>query len=128
MISEAANGATTPNGGHILDDKKILVIPDILANGAGVTASYFEWLKNLDHRRPGRLNKKWEEKSKKILMKELHKALNLSGVNLDMDLIDQESYRGADEIDIVYSGLDNIMSQALWATAKKAKKNGITLR
>jgi glutamate dehydrogenase (NAD(P)+) len=58
IVVEAANGSTTVLGDEILQKKNILVVPDILANAAGVTCSYFEWLKNLDHRRPGRMTKK----------------------------------------------------------------------
>lgn len=52
----------------IMLDKGIIFLPDILLNAGGVTVSYFEWLKNLDHMRPGRLTRKWEEKSKKQLL------------------------------------------------------------
>lgn len=58
LIVEAANGSTTVIADEILAKKGVLVVPDILANAAGVTCSYFEWLKNLDHRRPGRMTKK----------------------------------------------------------------------
>lgn len=46
LIVEGANGPTTPEADPILNDKKIIVVPDILANSGGVTVSYFEWVQN----------------------------------------------------------------------------------
>lgn len=46
LIIEGANGPTTPEADPILKDKGIIVVPDILANGGGVTVSYFEWVQN----------------------------------------------------------------------------------
>jgi glutamate dehydrogenase/leucine dehydrogenase len=49
IILELANGPTTPTADKILHDKNITVIPDILANAGGVTASYFEWTQSLQN-------------------------------------------------------------------------------
>jgi glutamate dehydrogenase (NAD(P)+) len=43
VVVEAANGPTTPEADRVLDERGITVVPDILANAGGVTASYFEW-------------------------------------------------------------------------------------
>ncbi len=47
IVLEMANGPTSPEADQILFDKKITVIPDILANSGGVAVSYFEWYQNL---------------------------------------------------------------------------------
>ncbi|MCU1309596.1 MAG: gdhA [Candidatus Angelobacter sp.] len=46
IIAEGANGPTTSVADEILQDKKVFIIPDILANAGGVTASYFEWVQD----------------------------------------------------------------------------------
>ena len=71
---EAANGPTTVGAEKIMLEKGVKFLPDILVNAGGVTVSYFEWLKNLDHVRWGRLFRKWEEKSKKNLIEVVQKA------------------------------------------------------
>jgi glutamate dehydrogenase/leucine dehydrogenase len=46
LIVEGANGPTMPEADPILNEKNIIVVPDILANSGGVTVSYFEWVQN----------------------------------------------------------------------------------
>ena len=49
IVAEGANGPTTPEADDILDDKGVFLVPDVLANAAGVTVSYFEWVQDLQN-------------------------------------------------------------------------------
>ena len=55
MLLEGANSPTTPGADEVLEDKGVLVIPDVMANAGGVVVSYFEWVQNMQHFR-------WEER------------------------------------------------------------------
>lgn len=68
-IFEGANGPTTFKAEEIFTRRGIVCAPDMLVNGGGVTCSYFEWLKNLDHIAPGKMYKKNEEQSQQKLLK-----------------------------------------------------------
>ena len=68
ILVEGANGPTTFKADTILEEKGIVVVPDILINTGGVTVSYFEWLKNIEHVSPGKLTKRWQEKTKLRLL------------------------------------------------------------
>ena len=59
VVLEGANGPTTYAGEEELLKRGIVCVPDMLANGGGVTCSYFEWLKNIDHVSPGKMTKKY---------------------------------------------------------------------
>eukprot|EP00344_Euplotes_crassus_P011228 CAMPEP_0196994352 /NCGR_PEP_ID=MMETSP1380-20130617/647_1 /TAXON_ID=5936 /ORGANISM="Euplotes crassus, Strain CT5" /LENGTH=493 /DNA_ID=CAMNT_0042409693 /DNA_START=63 /DNA_END=1544 /DNA_ORIENTATION=- len=108
IIAEGANGPTTVWGEEICEKKGIINIPDLILNGGGVTVSYFEWLKNLQHVSGGKLTRRWEATSKKDLYKFIKGQDAPSIVDDTMGFL-----RGAKEIDLVYSGLEEIMSNAI---------------
>jgi glutamate dehydrogenase (NAD(P)+) len=108
-VAEAANGPTTSEAEKNLLERGILVIPDIYLNAGGVTVSYFEWLKNLSHVRFGRMGKKFEEMSARGMVSALENATGKPLSDAQRSLL----IRGADEEDLVNSGLEETMSSAL---------------
>jgi glutamate dehydrogenase (NAD(P)+) len=108
IIAEAANGPLTPEADEIFAAKGILVIPDMYLNAGGVTVSYFEWLKNLSHMRFGRMEKRFQENMNKHILSQIE---NISGKQVPSK---EKNFilHGADEIDLVYSGLEETMISA----------------
>lgn len=106
VVAEAANGPTTYEADKRLRERGILVLPDLVLNAGGVTVSYFEWLKNIDHKEMGLLTRRWERNSKQNLYKLLggkHESGQPTTGALD----------GASEKQIVYSGLEEIMCKTI---------------
>ncbi len=108
IVLEGANGPTTPEADAILDDKGVLVIPDIYANAGGVIVSYFEWLKNLSHIRFGRIEKRHQESTYSRLLSTIESA---TGERLSPGER-AAVIRGPDELTVVNSGLEEIMAVA----------------
>ena len=105
LIVEAANGPISYKGNQILNRKKIFVIPDILANGGGVAVSYFEWVKNLRHIRFGRL----EKRRNQIQLNNLIEAIeSMTGKTMPAKY-KTNFHDGIEEIDLIRSGLDDMM-------------------
>ncbi len=108
IIAEAANGPTTFEGERVLLQKGTLIIPDVFLNAGGVTVSYFEWLKNLSHMRFGRMEKRFDQQHSQELVDMVE---SLTGKSLSSG---ERAHlvRGADEVDLVRSGLEETMINA----------------
>ncbi|MGE5346297.1 MAG: Glu/Leu/Phe/Val family dehydrogenase [Acidithiobacillales bacterium] len=108
IVAEAANGPVTADADEILRQKGVVVIPDMYLNAGGVTVSYFEWLKNLSHVRFGRMEKRYEEMAYSRMVKSLENTTGKTLTDAERALL----VRGADEEDLVNSGLDETMIDA----------------
>ena len=108
VVAEAANGPVTRDAEIILLKKGVVIIPDLYLNAGGVTVSYFEWLKNLSNVRFGRMGKRAEEKSYNKIVNALEDA---TGKKISI-AERMELTQGADEEDIVRSGLEDSMITA----------------
>lgn len=109
IIGEAANGPITPEADEILNQKGVIVVPDMFLNAGGVTVSYFEWLKNLSHVRYGRLGKRFDENMNIHILGVIEDLTGKSVSERERKFI----AHGADEVDLVYSGLEETMHAAL---------------
>ena len=113
IIIEAANGPVTFSADEILNRKGIVIIPDLYANAGGVTVSYFEWVKNLSHIRFGRMERRREEHRHTLLVNELERLSKHKEVVWELSPDFTESYlQGANELEMVRSGLDDTMRTA----------------
>jgi glutamate dehydrogenase (NAD(P)+) len=108
IIAEAANGPTSSEASQHLFERGVLVIPDAYINAGGVTVSYFEWLKNLQHVRFGRMQKRFTESSTRKLLGAIEQSTN----RIFSDAEIAEIAHGPGEIDLVNSGLEETMIEA----------------
>ena len=116
LIIEAANGPVTAGADDILRQKGTLIIPDMYANAGGVTVSYFEWVKNLSHIRFGRIGRRQEEARHQLIVNELERLNRGLGDAWELSPGFKQKYlRGAGELELVRSGLDDTMRTAYQA-------------
>jgi len=108
MIAEAANGPTTVGADEKLIRRGVMIIPDIYLNAGGVTVSYFEWTKNLSHIRYGRMEKRLDEIYRDKMVRTIEQVTKMPLPEEQR----RELLRGADEIDLVNSGLEGTMQNA----------------
>ncbi len=113
LIIEAANGPVTAGADDILREKGCVIVPDMYANAGGVTVSYFEWVKNLSHIRFGRMQRRQEETRHQLIVDELERISRDTSISWTLSPNFKEKYlRGAGELELVRSGLDDTMSDA----------------
>ncbi|WP_298297060.1 Glu/Leu/Phe/Val dehydrogenase dimerization domain-containing protein [uncultured Litoreibacter sp.] len=119
LIIEAANGPVTAGADEILRKKGCVIIPDLYANAGGVTVSYFEWVKNLSHIRFGRMEKRQEEAQHRLLIEELERLSSDKGLGWELSPDFKAKFmKGAGELELVRSGLDDTMRTAYQAMRK----------
>jgi len=119
IIGEGANGPLTPEADDVFITKGTLVVPDMYLNAGGVTVSYFEWLKNLSHVRYGRMEKRFTENMNHHILSQIEELTGRQVVAREREFI----MHGADEVDLVYSGLEETMITATREIMDEWKRN-----
>ena len=114
IIAEGANGPTTQAAEKILLTKGVVILPDLYLNAGGVTVSYFEWLRNLSNVRFGRMGKRAEENAMRRMVATIERTTGKTITPEERQLL----IHGADEIDLVRSGLEDTMITAYQSIRK----------
>ncbi|HZI01697.1 MAG TPA: Glu/Leu/Phe/Val dehydrogenase [Flavisolibacter sp.] len=119
IIGEGANGPLTPEADEVFITKGTLVVPDMYLNAGGVTVSYFEWLKNLSHVRYGRMEKRFTENMNQHIVGQIEELTSKKVSDRERQFI----IHGPDEVDLVYSGLEETMIAATHEIMDEWKRN-----
>jgi glutamate dehydrogenase (NAD(P)+) len=122
IVAEGANGPVDPDGERILLDRGVLVIPDIFLNSGGVTASYFEWVKNLSHISFARMTKRQQEISNRRMVEMVEQITGKSVSNSQREILT----RGPREIDFVYTALEETITIAYQEIREVWKKRALS--
>lgn len=108
LVVEAANGPVSFEADRILRENGVVVLPDLFVNSGGVVVSYFEWVKNLTHIPFGLMDRRRRERSRYTITTALEQMTNRA---FPVDMRD-EFLDGGSELDLVRSGLDDVMRNA----------------
>lgn len=126
VIAEASNCPVTVMGEKIAHDKKIVILPDILLNAGGEAVGYFEWLKNIQHVEQGKLTRRWEEYSNKKMYESVKKEKFTDAQFRKMS--NEHDLHGANEIDIVRTGLEEVICTSFDESWVKAQNLDTSIR
>jgi glutamate dehydrogenase (NAD(P)+) len=108
LIVEAANGPVSFEADQILQKNGSVILPDLLVNAGGVTVSYFEWVKNLTHISFGLMERRHHERTSMQLAQQME-SMTGRAIPVTSEL---NFMRGPREIDLVRSGLEDMISEA----------------
>lgn len=108
LIAEGANGPVTYDADAYFREHGKIVLPDVYLNAGGVTVSYFEWIRNLQHIRLGRLENRLAAMRGDHIVRMIE---HMTGQSVPPELARQAT-RGQTEQDLVMSGLDDTMRLA----------------
>ncbi|ESZ25767.1 Glu/Leu/Phe/Val dehydrogenase [Mesorhizobium sp. L2C066B000] len=112
LVVEAANGPVTFEADKVLRTRGVTILPDLYVNAGGVVVSYFEWVKNLTHIPFGLMERRRRERRNQTIAAALER---MTGKEFPADIRD-EFLEGGAEIDLVRSGLEDVM-RSTWAAS-----------
>jgi glutamate dehydrogenase (NAD(P)+) len=121
LVAEAANGPTTAGADRKLRERGVVILPDVFLNAGGVVVSYFEWVRNLSHIPFGRMERRFDEARGDQVAGVLEAMTGKEMSPGQRQLIG----RGAEELDLVRSGLDDTMRLAYQQILTTQEERGI---
>jgi len=119
LVAEAANGPVSIQAERVLLEKGVVILPDLFVNAGGVVVSYFEWVKNLTHIPFGLMERRRRERRNS----QITSALETMTGKAFPEEMREEFLEGGQEIDLVRSGLDDVMRGAYQRMATAMAEN-----
>lgn len=119
LVVEGANGPVSFEAENHLADRGVVVLPDLFVNAGGVVVSYFEWVKNITHIPFGLMERRRRERRNLQITQALEAMTERS---FPADLRD-DFLEGGGEIDLVRSGLEDVMRSAYDKIAQVKRSN-----
>jgi len=123
IIGEAANGPLSFEADEYLSNKGVIIVPDLYLNAGGVCVSYFEWLKDLNHVRWGRMTRRLDGQRGRAIVD----AIVGGGLKISEETINLIT-EGASEKDFAHSALADQMIDSLDQIIENSQKYDIDLR